>query len=401
MSKKTVRALDGVRVLDFSRILAGPLCTVQLADLGAEIIKVEHPVTGDDTRGMLPMVGGESHFYLSANRNKKSVALDISTEEGRAIVHELAATCDVLIENFRNGVMEKHGFGYEVMKEKYPRLIYCSISAYGSTGPMAQRAGFDPVLQAESGMMSVTGEADGDPMRHPLSIIDTYTSLYAAQAIMAALMVRDRTGHGEFIDLALIDCAYAVLTNVGTNYLTTGEDPVRRGNMHPTSVPNGLFHTKTVPLYIAVGNERLWGKFCDGVLARPDLKDDTRFSGRAERVANRDALADLLSEIFLTDTCEAWLEKMHAQGVPGGAVRPLSQALEAPEVAEREMVVPIEHPTIDNLRLIASPIKFSEGRTADPVAPPLLGQHTDEVLSEMLGKSAEEITRLRTAGVIR
>ncbi|MGY8959100.1 MAG: CaiB/BaiF CoA transferase family protein [Alphaproteobacteria bacterium] len=401
MSQEPVRALDGIRVLDLSRVLAGPLCTVQLSDLGAEIIKVEHPDHGDDTRGILPEVGGESHFFLSANRNKKSVALNLATDEGRDIIHQLADKCDVLIENFRTGVMARHGLDYDAMKDRHPHLVYCSISAYGRTGPKAKWAGFDPILQAESGMMSFTGDPDGDPTRHPLSIIDTYTSLYATQSIMACLMVKQRTGRGQFIDLALMDCAMAVLTNVGTNYLLTGNAPGRYGNMHPTTVPNGLFYTKTAPLYIAVGNPKLWMNFCDGVLEMPELKDDPRFKDRPDRLAHRAELVGLLNETFITQPCEFWLERLRRHGVPGGAVQSVPEALDAPDATERGMITSIDHPTVEGLRLIGSPIHMSESYVPASKAPPLLGQHTESVLSDVLGLGPDDFEKLRANKTIR
>ncbi|MEX2615909.1 MAG: CoA transferase [Alphaproteobacteria bacterium] len=402
MSDELDKPLSGIRILDFSRVLAGPLATQQMSDLGAEVIKIEHPEHGDDTRGMKPPeIGGESHFFLAANRNKRSVTVDFTKPEGMALIHELAGECDILIENYRKGVMSRRGLEYESMKDRHPHLIYCSISAYGRKSPLADLAGFDPVLQAEAGLMSFCGEKDGDPLRHPLSIIDTYTSLYATQAIMGAIMMRQRTGRGQFIDLALYDVAIAVLTNVGLGYLVSGKNPVRRGNEHPTSIPNGLFHSKTGPFYIALGNPRLWKMFCDGVIDRPEWALDPPYATREGRQENRAALYAQLGEIFATDIRERWLEKLVAAGVPGGAVREVSEALEAPETAARGMVVHVSHPTGGDIRLIASPLKFSETPVIDPVAPPLLGQHTDEVLAELLGKNAAEIDALRRKKIIR
>jgi crotonobetainyl-CoA:carnitine CoA-transferase CaiB-like acyl-CoA transferase len=402
MSVSLGKPLSGIRILDFTRVLAGPLATQQMSDMGAEVIKIEHPEHGDDTRGMRPPeIGGESHFFLAANRNKRSVALDFTKPEGAALVHRLAEKCDVLIENYRKGVMSRRGLEYESMKDRHPNLIYCSISAYGRTSPLADLPGFDPVLQAEAGLMSFCGEKDGDPLRHPLSIIDTYTSLYATQAIMGAIMMRQRTGKGEFIDLALYDVAITVLTNVGLGYLVSGKDPVRRGNEHPTSIPNGLFHSKTGPFYIALGNPRLWKKFCIGVIDKPEWAEEEPFATREGRQANRDKLYALLGEIFATDTREAWLERLIAAGVPGGAVRNVSEALEAPETAARGMVVSVPHQKAGSVRLIASPLKFTETPVIDPVAPPLLGQHTEDVLSELLGMGSAEIGELRRKQVIR
>jgi len=402
MTIELEKPLSGIRVLDFSRVLAGPLCTQQMSDMGAEIIKIEHPEHGDDTRGMKPPeIAGQSNFFLAANRNKRSIGLDFTKPEGAALVHELAAKCDVLIENYRKGVMSRRELEYESMKERHPHLVYCSISAYGRESPLADRAGFDPILQAEAGLMSFCGEKDGDPLRHPLSIIDTYTSLYATQAIMGAIMMKLRTGRGQFIDLALYDVAIAVLTSVGQGYLISGEDPVRRGNEHPTSIPNGLFHSTTGPFYIALGNPRLWKKFCDNVIDKPEWATDAPYATREGRLQNRDELYASLGEIFITDTQENWLDKLVAAGVPGGAVRNVSEALEASETAARNMVVSVPHPAAGDVRLIASPLRFSETPVVSPTAPPLLGQHTDDILKELLEMDSASIERLRQKKIIR
>jgi crotonobetainyl-CoA:carnitine CoA-transferase CaiB-like acyl-CoA transferase len=394
--------LRGIRVLDLSRVIAGPLCTMQLADLGAEVIKVEHPVRGDDSRGMRPPeVGGESHFYLAFNRGKRSVALDIATPEGRDLVEALAARSDVLVENFRPGVMARLGLDHAVLAGRHPRLVYCSISAYGHTSPLAGRAGFDPVLQAESGMMAITGEPGGDPLRHPLAIVDTLTALHATAAILAALHARRETGRGQHIDLALLDCAVAVLGNAAQHYLTSGADPPRMGNAHPAAVPVGLFETKTRPLYLACGTDRLFQALCREVLGRPDMAEDPRFADNAARAAHRDALFAHLEETFASDTCERWLERLEAAGLPAGAVRTVAEALESPEVAARGMLAEVEHPTAGALRLVASPLRLSDTPVVKPAAPPLLGQHTEEVLREVLGLDEPRLAALRQTGVIR
>ena len=396
------RPLAGIRVLDFSRVFAGPLCTQQMADLGAEIIKIEHPERGDDTRSMRPPeAGGEATFYLAANRNKQSVALDFTKPEGAKVVHALAEKCDVLVENFRKSVMLRRDLNFEAIKERHPHLIYCSVSAYGRSSPLADLPGYDPILQAESGLMSFSGEPGQDPLRHLLSIIDIYTSLYATQAVMGAILTRHRTGRGQFIDLALYDVALSVLTDIGSGYLNTGEEPIQRGNARGSSVPNGLFHTQTDPLYIAVGNPGLWKKFAEGVLEMPVLVTEPPYNTREGRVGNRDALNALISEVFAKKPRDYWLEKITGAGVPGGAVRSIAEALNAPETDARGMVAKVEHPTIDNLRLVTSPIKYSETPVVDPVAPPLLGEHTDVVLTELLDMSAADIATLRDAGVIR
>ena len=393
--------LAGVRILDLSRVLAGPFCTMQLADLGAEVIKIENPDGGDDTRQFKPPeAGGEAHYFLAMNRTKKSVALDIRTPAGQDVIHRLAATSDVLIQNFRVGVMARFGLDYDSIRERYPQLIYCSISAYGQTGPWSDRPGFDPVLQAESGMMSYTGELERDPLRHPLAIIDTFTALYATSAILAAYIARQRTGRGQHIDIALLDTAMAVQTNAAQSYIVSGEDPVKMGNSHPSAVPVGLFHTQTGPFYIAVGTQRLFARLCEAVLERPDILADARFATNPARQRNRAALFALLDEIFGADTREHWLARMVEAGVPAGAVRNLSQAVESPEVAARAMVPTVEHPTAGELRLLGSPLKLSDTPTVAPVAPPLLGQHTEEVLRDLLGLGKHEIAALRESGTI-
>ncbi len=375
---------------------------MQLGDLGAEIIKIEHPERGDDSRGMKPPeAGGEGHFFLAFNRNKKSVAIDLARPAGRDLIDRLAARSDVLVENFRPGVMRRLGLDWDTLGARHPHLVYCSISAYGQTGPMAERPGLDPVLQAESGMMAVTGEPDRDPLRHPLAIIDTFTALYATAAILAALVARQRTGRGQHIDLALLDCGVAMLGNVGQYYLTSGQDPARLGNAHPAAVPVGLFKTGTGPFYLACGTDRLFRQLCLAVLRRPDLADDPRFATNSARVVHREELFALLEAVFATDTREAWLGKLRAAGVPAGAVRPISEALESEEVRARGLVRTVKHPAAGDVRLLASPLRLSDTPVADPAPPPLLGQHTDAVLREILDLGPEEIAALREAKVVR
>jgi crotonobetainyl-CoA:carnitine CoA-transferase CaiB-like acyl-CoA transferase len=393
--------LRGVRVLDLSRVIAGPFCTMQLADLGAEIIKIEHPERGDDSRGMKPPeAGGESHFFLAFNRSKKSVALDMATKGGAEIVRALAARSDVLVQNFRPGVMERLGFDYATLAKLNPGLVYCAISAYGQTGPQASRPGFDPVLQAESGMMAITGEEGGDPLRHPLAIVDTFTALYAASAILAALYSRKDTGKGQLIDLALMDCSLAVLGNVAEYYLTSGENPPRMGNEHPAAIPVGLFKTKTGPFYMACGTDRLFHQLCREVLGRPEMIEDPRFARNTARAKNREALFNFLDDLFLTDTCEHWLGKLEAAGLPAGPVRSVSEALESSDARERGMVAHVKHPTAGDLRIVGSPYRLSATPVETPTAPPLLGQHTEDVLRDLLGYDESKIAALRDAKVI-
>lgn len=390
--------LEGVKVLDFSRIIAGPLCTMQLADMGAEVIKVENPDAGDDTRRMTtPSAGGEAHFFLAFNRSKQSLALDPRTEDGKAILLALLEDADVLVENYRPGVMKRFGLDYESLAERFPKLIYLSVSAYGQTGPMWDRPGFDPVLQAESGMMSLTGEADGEPMRHALSLVDTITGLQAVAAICAALLARGKSGKGQRIDLALMDMAVASLGNAGLYYLCSGEQPTRAGNSHMTSTPTNLFYAEDGPLYMALGTNRLYGQLCRDVLERPDLVDDPRFREPADRLKHRPELFQIMGDIFKTKPRDAWLKRM--RHLPAGPVRMVGEALESEEVAARGMVVTLDHPKAGPVRVIGSPLNFSASKLRPYAAPPLLGQHTDAILKG-LGYDDATIAALKDSGAV-
>lgn len=391
--------LEGVRVLDFSRIIAGPLCTQQLADMGAEVIKVENPDAGDDTRRMTnPNAGGEGHFFLAFNRSKQSLALDPRDPEGKAVLLGLLEETDVLVENYRPGVMKRFGLDYESLAERFPKLIYLSVSAYGQTGPMWDRPGFDPVLQAESGMMSLTGEPDGEPMRHALSLVDTMTGLQAVGAICAALLARGKSGRGQRIDLALMDMAVAALGNAGLYYLCSGEQPKRAGNSHMTSTPTNLFYAADGPIYMALGTNRLYGQLCRDVLERPDLVDDPRFKEPTDRLANRPALFKILSETFATQPRDVWLKRM--RHLPSGPVRMVGEALESEEVAARGMVAEVEHPKAGTIRVIGSPLNFSASKLRAYEPPPVLGQHTEAILRDRLGYDDEKIAKMRADGVI-
>ncbi len=391
--------LDGVKVLDFSRIIAGPLCTVQLADMGAEVIKVENPAFGDDTRrNTTPNAAGEAHFFLAFNRSKQSLTLDPRTDAGQEVLLRLLEDTDVLVENYRPVVMKRFGLDYESLKDRFPRLIYHSVSTYGQTGPMWDRPGFDPVLQAESGMMSLTGEPDGEPLRHPLNLVDSMTGLQSVSAICAALLAREKSGRGQRIDLALMDMAIASLGNAGLYYLVSGEQPPRAGNAHMTSTPTNLFYASDRPLYMALGSDRLYGQLCRDMLEWPDLAEDPRFCSPADRLAHRAELFKLLGDIFKTRTRAEWMAKM--QHLPAGPVRQLGKALESEEVAARGMVVELDHPKAGPIRVIGSPLNFSDSQLRPYEPPALLGQHTLAILRDKLGYSEAEIAAMQEAGAV-
>ncbi len=393
----TPAPLEGIRVIDFSRIIAGPLCTQQLADLGADVVKVEHPITGDDTRARSSKGDRRGAQFLAFNRSKRSICIDLGTDAGAALARQLVATADVVIENFRPGVMARLGLGPQQLRAADPALVYVSISAYGSSGPFSHRPGLDPVLQAESGMMSLTGPVDGGPMRHPLSIIDTLTAAHATSAICAALVGRARHGKGEFVDLCLLDTAVGLLGNAGLEYLTNGKPPPRSGNRHITAAPINLFATATEPIYLAMATDRLFADLCTA-LERPDLLTDERFGSPGGRSRNRDALEVELESTLVTRPASEWLQRM--EHLPAGAVRTIDQALQAPEVLERAMVRHIPEGDHD-IAVLGTPFKFADADLPDFRPPPLLGQHTDDVLATVLGLDADAIAALHDAGTVR
>jgi succinate--hydroxymethylglutarate CoA-transferase len=390
--------LEGIRIVDFSRVIAGPLCTQMLSDMGAEVIKIENPNGGDDTRKAAgPRVGGESFFFITYNRGKKSVALDFTKPEGQAIVHRLLASADVLVENFRPGVLKRYGLDYASLGDRYPRLIYLSISAYGQTGPLSDRPGFDPVLQAESGMMSVNGEANGEGLRHAIAVVDTMTAIHAASAINAALYARRDTDKGQYIDLALYDTALACLGNMGSYYLIGGEQPRRAGNGHFASAPNSSFETKNGKIYMAVANQKLFADTAK-VLGHPEWVTDPRFATLADRVANKPELTRLMEEVLKTDTKENWAHKL--RHLPAGPIRTMKEALDEPEVKRRGMLKTYQHSKAGPLPIIGSNYHFSDTPVDDTRPPPALGEHTDQVLSEVAGLSADEIVSLREKKIV-
>lgn len=392
--------LAGRRVLDLSRVLAGPWCTMILADLGAEVIKVENPVGGDDTRHWgPPYIGGEAAYYLCANRNKQSIAIDLASAEGQRIVRELAADADVLVENYKLGGLGKFGLDYASIAAINPAIVYCSVSGYGRSSPIAERAGYDYVIQAEGGLMAVTGETDGQPMKVGVAVADLFTGMAAAQAVLAALIARDRDGVGQFIDMALYDCQLSMMANVAGAYLASDDEPKRYGNGHPTVVPYQVFDTADGRVVIAVGNDRQFATLCTRILERPELAGDDRFAKNSDRVANRQALLDTLAPLVAQRTTESWLESLRGAGIPCGEVRSVGAALTAPETAARDMVRQVQHPTAGTIRLVGSPLKLSGTPVVDPIAPPLLGEHSSAILAN-IGYSADRIAALRTSGII-
>jgi crotonobetainyl-CoA:carnitine CoA-transferase CaiB-like acyl-CoA transferase len=392
-------ALSGVTVIDFTRVLSGPYCTMALSDLGARVIKVEHPVRGDDTRHWgPPFIGKESAYFLSINRNKESVTLDFKRPEGQAILDRLLARADVLVENFRPGTLDDVGLGADAVLSRFPRLVYCSVSGYGHTGPRREEAGYDAVMQAEGGLMSITGEADGPSLRLGVAITDIVSGLFAAQGVLAALVARERTGRGQHVDIGMLDATAALLTYQAGNFFTTGEAPGRLGNRHPTIVPYECFATADGEFVIAGGNDAIWKRLC-AALDLPDLAEDERFRTNAGRVAHYDELRPQLARELAKRTRAEWAARFNAAGVPCGSVRSISEVLADPQLEARQMVAEVQHPTVGRTRVIGSPVKLSATPSSVRTAPPTLGQHTETVLHE-LGYSGAEIQDLKTTGVI-
>lgn len=394
-----MHSLEGIKVLDLSRTLAGPFCTMLLGDQGAEVIKIEQPIVGDEARRFTPpTLDGESSYYLSANRNKKSVTVDLKSEEGKQIIYKLAKEADILVENFRTGTLEELGFGYETLKEINPRLIYCSISGFGRTGPESKRAGYDLLLQGYGGLMSITGEEEGPPVKAGMSIVDLTTGMFAVYGILSALFNAQRTGEGQFVDVSLLDGQITLLNYIATSFWATGKNPGRMGSAHPTIAPYQSFKAKDMTVILAVANDNLWQKMCD-VLEWADMKDDSRFAKNIDRVTNREALIDILSKRIDTIESEELFTKLDAVGVPCGPIHTIEQVLNHPQVLARDMILEIEHPTVNGLKVPGFPVKFSDTPSSLRHHPPLLGEHTDNVLSE-LGYTGREINELRERGVI-
>ena len=411
-----MNSLEGIRVLDLSRVLAGPWCTQTLADLGADVIKIERPGAGDDTRNwgppFLPTADGreshESAYYLGANRNKRSVTCDIAQPEGQALVRQLAEHCDVFIENFKVGDMARYGLDYASLKAINARLVYCSLTGFGQSGPYAPRAGYDYIIQGMGGLMSVTGERDdlnGGPQKVGVAVADLFTGMYATVGILAALRHAERTGEGQHLDMALLDTQVAMLANLGANYLVSDKAPGRMGNAHQNIVPYQVFEVAPRAdggkdfIILAVGNDGQYAKFCE-VAGRPDLASEPRFVKNADRVRHRAELVPLLEAVMKTRPKADWLSALEAAKVPCGAINSLDEVFSDPQVQARGMVTHWQHPLRADLPLVSSPIKLEKTPVRTDRPPPMLGQHTDEVLGELLGVDAARLATLRDRQVI-
>jgi len=399
MTDQPTGALAGIRVVDLTRILAGPFCTMMLGDMGAEIIKVEPPGTGDDTRTWgPPFAAGEAAYFLGVNRNKRSLTLNMAAPAGQAVLRSLLEGADVLVDNFKLGTLAKWGFTDAWFETHAPRLVRCQITGYGSSGPKAQLPGYDFILQAESGLMSICGPADGGPTKYGVAIVDVCTGMLASNAILAALNARGRTGKGQKVEVSLYESSLAMLVNVAANVLVSGKGGGRFGNGHPSIVPYTTYAAADAMMALAVGNDTQFTKAAS-VLGHPEWAQDPRFATNRARVANRDTIDGLIGAALATDTAASWLAKLKAVGVPCGRINTVAQALDDPQTAARRMVETVAHPTIGELKMLGIPFKFSGTPAAVRRAPPKLGQHTDEILGE-LGMDAAAVARLRAEKVV-
>ncbi len=393
--------LDGVMVVDLTRVLAGPYCTMMLGDLGADVIKIEEPRLGDDTRAWGPPFapGGESAYFLSANRNKRSLTLNLKTDDGKAILRRLIAHGDVLVDNFRTGTLESWGLDYPTLQSIRPGLIVCSITGYGQTGPYRQRPGYDFMVQAMGGFMSLTGPADGEPFRAGVAIADLGAGMFAATAILAALFARERTGDGQRIDISLLDTQVALLSYVASNYLISGQLPTRYGNGHPNLVPYQSFRAQDGYFAFASGNDSQWKRFCERV-GKAEWAEDSRFATNRARVENRNAVVERLNELFRTQPAQAWIDLCESIGIPAAPINSLDRVFADPQVVARGMRTEVDHPTAGRVPMIGSPLCIPTSPARVFRAPPTLGQHTEEVLVNLLGYTADEVSAWHQAGVV-
>lgn len=399
--------LEGIRILDLTRAMAGPFCTMMLGDLGADVIKIERPGRGDESRGWgPPFVGepygpypGESAYFLSANRNKRSITVNLKAQKGVDVVRQLVARSDVLVENFRTGVLDQMGLGFEQLRSVNPRLVYCSISGYGRTGPFADRPGYDFIIQAEGGFMGITGPEEGPPYRTGMPIVDITAGMFSSTAILAALRARDLTGEGQMIDLSLLDTQIALLANVASNYLVGGQEPPRLGNAHPNIAPYEAFRARDRWFALAAANQRQWAILCD-VIGQPELRDDPRFADNNGRIENLAALRQILGSAFQSRDAQDWLNEFRRADLPCAPINTIPEAFAHPQAESRGLVTGIEHPTAGMVQFPGFPYKLSGTPASVRLPPPKLGEHTEEVLVELLDFSPEDVEDCREAGAI-
>jgi crotonobetainyl-CoA:carnitine CoA-transferase CaiB-like acyl-CoA transferase len=393
-------ALDGLKVLDLTRVLAGPTCTQMLGDLGAEVIKIERPGAGDDTRGFAPpYVPGtqESAYFVGVNRNKKSVTLDIARPEGQAVIHRLLAECDILVENFKVGALAKYGLGWDELKDRYPRLIYCSITGFGQTGPYAPRPGYDALIQAMGGVMSLTGEIEGEPQKVGVPVADLFSGLYGCIGVLAAVNHRHATGQGQRIDIGMLDTSVAWLANQASNFLATRENPKRLGNQHPNIVPYQVFPSSDGYIVLSVGNDPTFERFCR-LTGQEALLADPRYATNAKRVENRQLVTDTLTPVLRSRTTKEWVAALEAAKIGCGPINTLTDVFEDPQVVAREVIVEMPHASGETVQVIANPVRLSATPPSYRSAAPTLGQHTEEVLAR-LGLDTEAVAKLRADGI--
>lgn len=393
--------LENICVIDLTRVLAGPYCTMMLGDLGADIIKIEVPGRGDDTRHWGPPFtkGGESAYYLSANRNKRSLTLNLKSEQGLEILKKLIAKGDVLVDNFKTGTLSRWGLDYETLQEIRPGLIYCTVTGYGYTGPYSSRPGYDLIVQATGGFMSITGPENGDPSRAGVAIADISTGMFASNAILAALYSREQTGEGQRIDMSLLDSQVALLSYAATNYFVSGSVTNRLGNAHPNIVPYQSFKARDMHFVLAIGNDKQWGIFCKSI-NKPEWIDDEKYSTNAVRVNNRKVLVNHLSKLFATQNAKYWLDIFDKVGLPSGPINELDQVFENEQIKSRDMRIELPHSIDNKVTLLNSPIKIPTSTTKPHKAPPTLGEHTEEILQEKIGVDKDTVAKLRNEGVL-